>query len=78
MGRSYCGACALASAAARISYEEANFPGHYKLSKPEWDHEMTRIRNNTPGSMIFQRQGNSGGRAMWRWKKEVALKVVSR
>lgn len=43
------------------TYEDFAFPGSFKISKNEWDHEMKRLKKNKPEAMIFEKVRESSG-----------------
>jgi len=42
-------------------YEDYAFPGSYKMSKNDWDHEMKRLNNHNPEAMIFEKVRETSG-----------------
>jgi hypothetical protein len=47
-------------------YEDENYRGNFKTSKPDWDLELGRLRKNTPDAVIFTKKRGASG-VMYRW-----------
>jgi len=43
------------------NFEDLNFPGHFKTSRSEWDHEMKRLRKNKADCMVFEKVRENSG-----------------
>lgn len=47
-------------------YEADFYPGNYKMSKTEWDYEMSRLRKNHPEAVCFvKKRGGAGVEYKW-------------
>lgn len=42
-------------------YEDYAFPGSYKMSKNDWDHEMKRLTKHSPEAVVFEKVRESSG-----------------
>ncbi|MBM0204063.1 hypothetical protein JNW90_13785 [Micromonospora sp. STR1s_5] len=42
-------------------FEEDNYPGAFKTAKPQWDHEMKRLRKHSPEIVVFDKHRENTG-----------------
>lgn len=53
-------------------YEADYYPGNYKMSKTEWDYEMSRLRKNHPEAVCFVKITASSG-VVYKWAGELRV-----